>query len=218
MKFTILTLPHSCRSTPTVDSAASCTHQVASDSMHSAWTRFLVRGLAFLIVIGTISILLLCSQCYAQDGSYFRLQLKHGNGGFYLGLKNCTGPLALTANMHEYGGVCNLWRFIPAGNGWSRLQLKRGGAFLDADHCASPVGLNGGSEWENGACQLWRLVPSGSNGWFRLQLKHGGEFLDVDHCSTKLGLNKASSWEGGACQLWRKLAETPSGYGNDNQQ
>ena len=59
------------------------------------------------------------------------------------------------------GGACQLWRFVPAGNGWHRLQLKHGNRFLDADHCGPTLGMSSGSDWEGGACQLWRLVPAG---------------------------------------------------------
>jgi ricin-type beta-trefoil lectin protein len=100
-------------------------------------------------------------------------------------LKSASTPV------REYdGGGCQLWRLVPAGGGWSRLQLRHGGQYLDADHCTTKVGLNPGSDYDGGGCQLWRLVPAGG-GWSRLQLKHGGQYLDADHCFGPGGLE---SW------------------------
>src|SRR5208337_2409686 len=70
-------------------------------------------------------------------------------------------------------GSCQLWKFLPAQDGWARLQLKRNGRFLDATHCSDDVKLSGESDYHGGACQLWRLVPAG-DGWSRLQIKFAG--------------------------------------------
>jgi hypothetical protein len=88
---------------------------------------------------------------------YYRLQLKHG--GQYLDATYCSSPIGLNPGSDFENGACQLWRLVPAGDGWNRLQLKHGGQYLDADHCSNTIGLNPGSNFENGACQLWRLVP-----------------------------------------------------------
>jgi len=154
---------------------------------------FAIAGFVGLLVVG---------DGYAQQPEYFRLQLKHG--GQYLDADHCGSPVTLNPGSTFENGACELWRLIPAGDGWYRLQLKHGGQYLDADHCGSPISLNPGSTFDNGACQLWRFVPAG-DGWYRLQLKHGGQFLDADHCTPRLGLNPGSTFENGACQLWRKV-------------
>ena len=110
----------------------------------------------FLAVsIATIGFFLLApDDAVAQE--YFRLQLKQG--GKFLDARNCSDNVALHPGSDYANGACQLWRFVPAGDGWSRLQLKQGGKYLDAVHCTDNVALNPGSNYANGACQLWRFV------------------------------------------------------------
>jgi hypothetical protein len=127
---------------------------------------------------------------------YFRLQLKHNQK--YLDAKHCTDEVGMNPGSDFEGGACQLWRRVPAGDGWYRLQLKRGRKFLDAKFCSDNLALNPGSDFEGGACQLWRLVDAGG-GWSRLQLKRGGKYLDAKYCGDDVGLNSGSSFDGGAC-------------------
>ena len=147
------------------------------------------------------------AQCRAAGGkdTYYRLQLKQG--GKYLDAVNCSDQVALNPGSTYADGACQLWRFVPAGDGWSRLQLKQGGKYLDAVYCSDQLALNPGSTYANGACELWRFVPAG-DGWNRLQLKQGGKYLDAAYCSDKVALNPGSTYANGACQLWR-LVEAP---------
>ena len=39
-------------------------------------------------------------------------------------------------------GSCQLWKFVPDADGWSRIMLKRNGKFLDADHCSDDVDIS----------------------------------------------------------------------------
>ncbi len=141
------------------------------------------------------------AQCHAsgQEG-YYRLQMK--SGGKYLDAVNCSEKVALNGGSAYAGGVCQLWRMVPAGGGWSRLQLKEGGKYLDSANCSDNVALNAASTYADGACQLWRLVPAGG-GWSRLEVKQGGKFLEAAFCSDKVGLNTVSTYAQGDCQLWR---------------
>lgn len=131
-------------------------------------------------------------------GSYYRLRLKENKQ--YLDADHCGNKLALNPGSDYAEGACELFRFVPAGDGWSRLQLKHGEQYLHADQCSTPVILAPISDVEDGACQLWRLVPAGE-GWSRLQLKHDRQFLDA--CSPQIGARPESNVDGGACQLWR---------------
>ena len=135
-----------------------------------------------------------------EPAGFVRLQLKHG--GTFLDADHCSNTIGLSGRSEWEQGACQLWKFVPAGDGWSRLQLKHSGQFLDADHCTPKIGLNPGSDFDGGGCQLWKFVPAGG-GWSRLQLKHGGQFLDADHCGSPVALNPGSDFEDGACQLWR---------------
>ena len=147
------------------------------------------------------------AQCRAsgQEG-YYRLQMK--SGGKYLDAVNCSEQVALNGGSAYAGGVCQLWRMVPAGGGWSRLQLKEGGKYLDAANCSDHVALNGGSTFADGACQLWRLVPAGG-GWSRLEVKQGGKYLEAASMLDKVGLNTVSTYAQGACQLWRLVGASP---------
>ncbi|MCY1074702.1 RICIN domain-containing protein [Archangium lansingense] len=146
------------------------------------------------------------AQCRATGGqeTYYRLQLKQG--GKYLDAVNCSDQVAVNAGSTYAAGACQLWRFVPAGDGWNRLQLKQGGKYLDAVNCSDQVALNAGSTYAAGACQLWRFVPAG-DGWNRLQLKQGGKYLDASYCSDQVALNAGSTYAAGACQLWRLTSE-----------
>ncbi len=62
------------------------------------------------------------------------------------------------------GGACQLWKLVPNGDGYYRLQLKINGQYLDAVNCTATLGLNSGSTYADGACQLWRLVPESVRG------------------------------------------------------
>jgi hypothetical protein len=182
-----------------------CSRRVGSDRER----RFRTGSRSWSLLLALLAVGVV-SQCFPTRGDgqqpvrYFRLQLKHG--GQYLDADHCGSPVSLNPGSTFENGACELWRLVPAADGWNRLQLKHGGQYLDADHCGSPIGLNPGSTFEGGACQLWRLVPAGG-GWSRLQLKHGGLYLDADHCTAKLGLNGGSTFEDGACQLWRMVPE-----------
>ena len=66
----------------------------------------------------------------AAQSSYYRLQLK--NNSQFLDAKYCGQEITLNPGSDYDGGGCQLWRLVPAGDGWSRLQLKHGGAYLDA--------------------------------------------------------------------------------------
>jgi Ricin-type beta-trefoil lectin domain-like len=162
-------------------------------------TRSLTRLLLFSALIAGPVGQCLVTPAAAQE-PYYRLQLK--NGSRYLDADHCSDKVGLNPGSNYDNGSCQLWRFVPAGDGWSRLQLKNGDRYLDADHCSDKVGLNPGSNYDNGSCQLWRLVPAGG-GWSRLQLKNGGRYLDADHCSDRVGLNPGSNYDNGSCQLWR---------------
>jgi hypothetical protein len=98
---------------------------------------------------------LVADDAVAQE-TYYRLQLKQG--GKYLDAVNCSDQVAMNPGSTYANGACQLWRFVPAGDGWSRLQLKQGGKYLDAVNCSDQVAMNPGSTYANGACQLWRFV------------------------------------------------------------
>ena len=100
------------------------------------------------------------AQCLAAGGRdvYYRLQVKHS--GKYLDAVNCSDQLALNAGSTYAAGACQLWRFVPVGNGWNRLQVKHSGKYLDASYCSDNVVLNGNSSYANGDCQLWRLTEA----------------------------------------------------------
>jgi hypothetical protein len=148
------------------------------------------------------------AQCLAAGGRdvYYRLQVKHS--GKYLDAVNCSDQVALNAGSTYAAGACQLWRFVPAGDGWNRLQLKQGSKYLDASYCSEKVALNGNSSYAAGACQLWRFVPVG-DGWNRLQVKHSGKYLDASYCSDNVVLNGNSSYANGDCQLWRLTEAAP---------
>ncbi len=130
-------------------------------------------------------------------------------GGGFLDANHCGDKLDLDAGSDYEGGACQLWRLVPAGEGWSRLQVKHDDRYLDADHCGDELDLNPGPGADGGSCQLWRFVPAG-DGWSRLQLKHNDEFLAAKHCGRKLTLEAQSDEAGAGCQLWRLVpADTP---------
>ena len=52
-------------------------------------------------------------------------QLKQG--GQYLDAAYCGKTITLNGSLDYAGGACQLWRLVPVGGGWSRLQLKQGG-------------------------------------------------------------------------------------------
>jgi hypothetical protein len=89
---------------------------------------------------------------------YYRLQVKHS--GKYLDAVNCSDQVALNAGSTYAAGACQLWRFVPVGDGWNRLQVKHSGKYLDASYCSDNVVLNGNSSYANGDCQLWRLTEA----------------------------------------------------------
>jgi hypothetical protein len=161
----------------------------------------LKRCLQLLLPVSMAAIglfLLVPNDAAAQE--YYRLQVKQG--GKYLDAVNCSDNVALHPGSDYANGACQLWRFVPAGDGWSRLQLKQGGKYLDAVNCSDNVALHPGSDYANGACQLWRFVSVGG-GWNRLQLKQGGKYLDAVNCSDNVALHPGSDYANGACQLWR---------------
>jgi len=135
----------------------------------------------------------------APPDGYYRLLLKENK--HYVDAAYCTTRLVLSPAPSDYAeGACELFRFVPAGGGWSRLQMMSGGKYLSAARCSTNVSLAEISGAEDGACQLWRLVPAGG-GWSRLQLKHGQGYLDG--CSPQISVRPESGAEDGACQLWR---------------
>ncbi len=111
-----------------------------------------------------------------------------GDGGKYLDAKFCGDYLNLNPGSEYEGGACQLWKFVPTGDGWARLQLKHNGRFLDADHCTDNLNMNPGSNWDGGSCQLWKFLPEGDE-WGRLQLKNNGKFLDASFCSDEVKLS-----------------------------
>ncbi|MGD0185340.1 MAG: RICIN domain-containing protein [Roseiarcus sp.] len=123
-------------------------------------------------------------------------------GGDYLDVNHCGDALDLNPSSNADNGACQLWRFVPVGDGWSRLQLEHDDRYLDANHCGDTVDLNAGSDYEGGSCQLWRFVAA-RDGWSRLQLKHNGAFLAAKNCGPELTLEPQSDAPGAACQLWR---------------
>ena len=133
---------------------------------------------------------------------YYRLQLKHDDQ--YLDAAYCSDKLTLNPGSDFDGGSCELFRFIPGGNGWSRVQLMNTGRYLDA--CATEaVSLNAISTVGDGACQLWQLVSAG-DGWSRLRSKQG-QYLDAQNCTAEIGLSSISDLEEGACQMWRLVPQ-----------
>ncbi len=136
-----------------------------------------------------------------SDTNYYRLQIK--NGGNFIDAVYCQNKVALGAASDFDNGGCQLWRLVPAGNGWYGLQLKNGDRFLAAENCSSDIILLPSSQFDpNDGCQLWRFVSNG-DGWSRLQLRASQQYLDADHCTTKLVLNPGSDFAEGACQLWK---------------
>src|SRR3984885_12852691 len=85
-------------------------------------------------------------------------------GGKYLDAKFCSDELNLNPGSDFDNGSCQLWRLVPNGDGWSRLQLKRNGKFLDAKYCRDDLNMNPGSNYDHGSCQLWKFVPD-ADGW-----------------------------------------------------
>src|SRR5580658_10211492 len=95
------------------------------------------------------ALLVLAPSAFAQSG-----------GGNYLNANFCGDMLHLYPENGDFrNGACQLWKFVPDADGWSRLQLKRSGKFLDAP-CSEGIKLSGKSTHDNGAHQLWRLVPA----------------------------------------------------------
>ena len=133
---------------------------------------------------------------------YYRLQLKHDKQ--YLDAAYCSSKVTLNPGSDFDGGSCELFRFIAADGGWSRLQLMHTGQYLDA--CSGEVTLSTISTVDDGACQLWRMVPAG-DGWNRLRLKSGGQYLEAGGCTTTIGLNSLSDFEDGTCQMWRLVPQ-----------
>ena len=85
-------------------------------------------------------------------------QLKHG--GAYLDAAYCGDTMSLNPGSSYEGGACQLWRFVPVGGGWGRLQLKHGCAF-STPIIAACAHLEPGSDYDGGSCQLWRLIAAG---------------------------------------------------------
>lgn len=132
----------------------------------------------------------------------YRIRLKNGNR--YLD-HGCAGEVVLKSG-GRHQARCELWEFVPLGDGWYRIKAAASNRYLDADHCTARVGLSGPSGYEGGACQAWRL--SGKvNGWSRLQLRHGGQYLDAAYCKERVAMNPGSDYDGGSCQLWKVQRE-----------
>jgi hypothetical protein len=145
--------------------------------------------------------MIFCKYADAQQ-ELFRIQLRET--GQFLDADHCSANLTLINQSAYANGACQLWRVLPAEDGWIRLQLVETGQFLDADHCSQFVRLNPGSDFHGSACQLWRFV-GGDGPWHRIQLKETGQFLDADHCGPRLMLNPGPGFAKGACQQWRLL-------------
>ena len=79
------------------------------------------------------------------------------SGGNYLSAARCSTNVSLAEISGVEDGACQLWRLVPAGGGWSRLQLKHGQGYLDG--CSPQISVRPESDVEGGACQLWGLVP-----------------------------------------------------------
>lgn len=158
------------------------------------------KRLAAVALLSSHAILM--AECAMAQSDFRRLQLMQT--GQFLDADHCGPHVAMNPGSSWEGGACQLWRFVPAGDGWFRIQLAHNGQFLDADHCGGYIVTNPGTSWAGGACQLWEIVPA-NNGWFRLRLQYDGRFLDADHCSARVTLNPGSDFEGGACQLWRSI-------------
>src|SRR5215510_13600691 len=96
---------------------------------HSAVTRVpptLSLTRLFILTVLTASLagqLFIPKGAFAQE-AYYRLQLKHG--GQYLDADHCSNTISLNPGSDWEDGACQLWRLVPAGGGWSRLQLKHG--------------------------------------------------------------------------------------------
>src|SRR5580658_3151958 len=132
-----------------------------------------------LLALGAL--LVLAPSAFAQSG-----------GGNYLNATFCGDMLHLYPENGDFrNDACQLWKFVPDADGWSRLQLKRTGKFIDATDCSDAVRLNGKSVDDNGSCQLWKFVPD-ADGWSRLQLKRSGKFLDAP-CSEGIKLSGKST-------------------------
>jgi hypothetical protein len=167
---------------------------LATSKRATSSVRRLAQGL-----LGFVSLLALSLPAAAQQG-----------GGKFLDAKFCGDMLNLNPGSDYDSGSCQLWKLVPAADGWSRLELKRNGKFLDAKFCTDQLNMNPGSSYDNGSCQLWKLVPD-ADGWSRVQIKRNSKFLDADHCSDDVHLNDLSTAEGGACQLWRLVPVEGSG-------
>lgn len=148
-------------------------------------------------------VLALASISSEPQTAYYRLQLK---GSGFLAADSCSDLVAVRHGSQWNGGACQLWRLIPQGDGWARLQLVQDGRFLTADHCSTAIRLG---PFADGPCELWRLVHV-HGGWNRLQLKGGGHYLAARNCSAEVALDTGPAQNGGACQLWRLV---PSSIG-----
>ncbi|MCC5642156.1 RICIN domain-containing protein [Nostoc sp. CHAB 5824] len=138
---------------------------------------------------------------FAQTLQYYRIQLKHN--GKYLDANSCTDQVRLFDFVNN--GACQLWRLVPADNGYNQIQLKYNGKYLDANFCTDQVRLF--DFVNNGACQLWRLVPAG-NGYYRIQLKYNGKYLDANFCTDQVRLlDFINGSDNGACQTWQLIPE-----------
>lgn len=119
----------------------------------------------------------------------------HGGAAFMDKQQNVTGQL---------------WKFVPAGNGYYRLKtMFRGdGECLEGNQAASKVhqGAAFMDKCQNVSGQLWKIVPAG-NGYFRLKTQFRGNDESLE------GNQAGSSYKNGAAfmakeqnvsgQLWK---------------
>lgn len=102
----------------------------------------------------------------SQAGGYYRIQVQSSLNStpLYLDNRYCDNKtLALAGYSSAKGGACQLWKMVPAGNGYYRMQVKSSVGtsaplYIDNRYCdGNTLELFGRSDYDNGACQLWKL-------------------------------------------------------------
>lgn len=111
----------------------------------------------------------------------------------------------------DWGGDCQLWRFVSVGNGYYQIINANSGRALEVHGWSTEDGGNI-VQWQNlnNYNQHWRIEDLG-NGYIQLKNRHSGKVAEVYDFSNDNGANicQWTDWDG-VYQQWSLVKVSPS--------
>jgi Ricin-type beta-trefoil lectin domain-like/F5/8 type C domain len=131
--------------------------------------------------------------------------LVNANSGLLLAIRGASlDDGAPVQQFHDNGTRDHLWRLVPAGGGWYKIQNLNSGLLLGVTGMSTEDSASAVQYRDNGtADHLWQLLPT-ADGWFKVRNRNSGLLLGVDGMSTVDGASVVQYHDNGTTDhLWR---------------